>query len=153
MEDLLDGVPNQLFGYHLKTKTQIICHYMLPAIFELCIYIILTTADVALIVQHFRDNHITWGIFTLIFVLLPAVLCFITIITSPAQWPKYQQQQQEQELYEQETLMRRKKNRQSSMENNNMRTTNMKCINCKFFLKHLLNLIIFPISSIYRLVV
>lgn len=150
MDDLLDGVPNQLFGYHLKTKTQIICHYMLPAIFELCIYIILTTADVALIVQHFRDNHITWGIFTLIFVLLPAVLCFITIITSPAQWPKKYQQEQHQQ--ENESLMR-KKNRQSSMENINMKTTSTKCINCKFFLKHLLNLIIFPISSIYRLVV
>uniref|UniRef100_A0A336LRI3 XK-related protein n=1 Tax=Culicoides sonorensis TaxID=179676 RepID=A0A336LRI3_CULSO len=88
VDDVLDGVPNKkLFGYQLKTKTQILLSYLIPTIIELCIYVILTVADVALIVQHFRDNHAIWAILTLIFVVLPAILCFITIITSPSQWP------------------------------------------------------------------
>lgn len=154
--NVLDGLPKQLFGYQLKTKTQIVLHYLLPAIFELCIYIILTVADVALIVQHFRDTHSIWASLTLTFVVLPAVLCFITIIASPSQWPGKWQAREEKQQYN--------NNKRSSTEDINAavtirqrqrgrgKTTGTKCANCKFFLQHLFNLIIFPIGSIYRLV-
>lgn len=158
--DVLDGVPKQLFGYQLKTKTQILLHYLLPAIVELCIYIILTVADVALIVQHFRDTHAIWASLTLTFVVLPAVLCFITIIVSPSQWPgKWQAKEQKQQYNNNNqrsstedinaaVTMRQQRRRQQQRGE----TTGTKCANCKFFLQHLFNLIIFPIGSIYRLV-
>lgn len=155
--DVLDGVPHQLFGYQLKTKTQIVLHHLLPAIVELCIYIILTVADVALIVQHFRDTHAIWAALTLTFVVLPAILCFLTIIASPSQWPgKWQTTGKQQS---------NNSNKRSSTEDINaavtiregrrrqrMKATDTKCANCKFFLRHLFNLITFPIGSIYRLV-
>lgn len=152
--DVLVGIPHQLFGYQLKTKTQIVLQYLLPAIVELCIYIILTVADVALIVQHFRDTHAIWASLTLTFVVLPATLCFITIIASPSQWPgKWQTRKQQYN----------NNNKRSSSEDINAavtirqgrrgkETTGTKCANCKFFLRHLFNLITFPIGSIYRLV-
>lgn len=153
--DVLDGVPKQLFGYQLKTKTQILLHYLLPAIFELCIYIILTVADVTLIVQHFRDTHVIWAALTLTFVLLPAILCFITIIATPSQWPGKWQQQQEKNNNNDERSSTEDINAGVTIRNRRQqrgKTTGTKCANCKFFLQHLFNLIIFPIGSIYRLV-
>lgn len=131
----MDGVPSQLFGYEIKTRTRIVLSYLLPAILELNIYNALMAADIALVVQHFRDGHSVWATLTLSFILAPAVFCFLTIIGSPSQWP------------------------QAENDGDTMTTTPDQtqyggrcCMSCKFLMRQLFNLIIFPIISIYRLV-
>lgn len=85
--DVLDGVPCHVLGYRVKTKTQIILTCLVPAIFELLVYLFLTTADIALTIQHFRDERPIWASLTLTFLCLPAIICFISVVSSPYHWP------------------------------------------------------------------
>lgn len=86
--DCLDGVSKCVLGYKVKTRTQIVLTCLIPAIFELLIYICLVTSDIAVAIQHVRDKNPIWAALTLTFLCLPALVCFCSVITSPWQWPE-----------------------------------------------------------------
>lgn len=86
--DCLDGVSKCVLGYKVKTRTQIVLTCLIPAIFELLIYISLVTSDIAVAIQHIRDKNPIWAALTITFLCLPALVCFCSIITSPWQWPE-----------------------------------------------------------------
>lgn len=132
----MDGVPNQLFGYEIKTRMRILLSYLLPAFLELNIYNVLMAADIALVVQHFRDGHNVWSSLTLSFILAPAILCFLTIIGSPSQWLPVENDD----------------DKMTTTATTQYGGRGRCCMSCKFLMRQLFNLIIFPIISIYRLV-
>uniref|UniRef100_A0A182KH14 XK-related protein n=1 Tax=Anopheles christyi TaxID=43041 RepID=A0A182KH14_9DIPT len=86
--DALDGVPRSVLGYPVKTRTQIVMTFLVPVIFELMVYIVLTTADILITVEHFRNGSPTWAWFTLTLIWLPSVVCFCSIISTPERWPE-----------------------------------------------------------------
>lgn len=86
--DALDGVPRSVLGYPVKTRTQIVATFLVPVIFELMLYIVLTTADILITVEHFRNGAPTWAWFTLTLIWLPAVVCFCSIVSTPERWPE-----------------------------------------------------------------
>uniref|UniRef100_A0A182R754 XK-related protein n=1 Tax=Anopheles funestus TaxID=62324 RepID=A0A182R754_ANOFN len=86
--DVLDGVPRSVLGYPVKTRTQIVMTFLVPVIFELMVYIVLTTADILVTVEHFRNGNPSWGWFTLSLIWLPSVVCFCSIISTPERWPE-----------------------------------------------------------------
>lgn len=85
--DVLDGVPCHVLGRTVKTRTQIFLSILLPASLELIVYLFLTTADAALSYQHFHDGNKLFGILTLTFLCLPALVCFCSVVTSAWYWP------------------------------------------------------------------
>uniref|UniRef100_A0A182SL73 XK-related protein n=1 Tax=Anopheles maculatus TaxID=74869 RepID=A0A182SL73_9DIPT len=85
--DVLDGVPRSVLGYPVKTRTQIVMTFLVPVIFELLVYIVLTTADILVTIEHFRNGNPSWGWFTLALIWLPSVVCFCSIISTPDRWP------------------------------------------------------------------
>lgn len=86
--DVLDGVPRCVLGYQVKTRTQIVLSFLVPVVFELLVYCVLMTADVIVVVEHFRNGNPSWAWFTLAFMWLPAVSCFASVLSSPSQWPE-----------------------------------------------------------------
>uniref|UniRef100_A0A182MIQ1 XK-related protein n=1 Tax=Anopheles culicifacies TaxID=139723 RepID=A0A182MIQ1_9DIPT len=86
--DVLDSVPRSVLGYPVKTRTQIVMTFLVPVIFELLVYIVLTTADILVTIEHFRNGNPTWGWFTLSLIWLPSVVCFCSIISTPERWPE-----------------------------------------------------------------
>ncbi|KAL1400987.1 hypothetical protein pipiens_006981 [Culex pipiens pipiens] len=86
--DVLDGVPRCVLGYQVKTRTQIVLSFLIPVVFELLVYCVLMTADVIVVVEHFRNGNPSWAWFTLAFMWLPAVSCFASVLSSPSQWPE-----------------------------------------------------------------
>lgn len=84
---LLDGVPCSVLGYPITTRTQICLTCCLTAVLELLVYLIVVVADVAVIVQHWRDEQPLFAGLTTIWLVLPAFVCFVTVLTSPWQWP------------------------------------------------------------------
>lgn len=123
MEEL-EGVPCKVLGYHITTRTQICLSCCVTSILELCVYLVVTAADTAVVVQHFRDTNRTYAILTLTFMLLPAIGCFCSIIVSPWQWP-------DENDYD---IEKNKCGKQHVI----------------FFLKQLYNLLLFPIGATYR---
>ncbi|XP_052889744.1 uncharacterized protein LOC128298052 [Anopheles moucheti] len=85
--DVLDGVPRSVLGYPVKTRTQIVMTFLVPVIFELMVYIVLTTADILVTVEHFRNGNPSWGWFTLALIWLPSLVCFCSIVSTPERWP------------------------------------------------------------------
>lgn len=86
--DCLDGVSKCVLGYQVKTRTQIVLTCLIPAIIELLVYISLVTSDIAVAIQHIRDQNPIWAALTITFLCLPALVCFCSVITSPWQWPE-----------------------------------------------------------------
>lgn len=86
--DVLDGVPRCILGYQVKTRTQIVFSFLIPVIFELLVYTVVITADVLVVVEHFRNGNPAWAWFSLIFMWLPAIACFSAVLSSPSQWPE-----------------------------------------------------------------
>lgn len=86
--DVLDGVPRCILGYQVKTRAQIVFSFLVPVIFELLVYTVVITADVLVVVEHFRNGHPTWAWFSLSFMWLPAITCFSAVLSSPSQWPE-----------------------------------------------------------------
>uniref|UniRef100_A0A182IVC5 XK-related protein n=1 Tax=Anopheles atroparvus TaxID=41427 RepID=A0A182IVC5_ANOAO len=86
--DVLDGVPRTVLGYPVKTRTQVVMTFLVPVIFETMVYIVLTTADVLVSVEHFRNGNPSWGWFTLSLIWLPSVVCFCAIVSTPERWPE-----------------------------------------------------------------
>lgn len=181
-DDVIDGVPSQLFGYEIKTRTRIVLGYLLPAFLELNIYNVLMAADIALVVQHFCDGHNGWAMLTLSFILAPAVLCFLTIISSPSQWPQTENDDGDMTMtntggtgiaststngvtattfavsssttpvMERESRLDVDGNEWVETRGNQNNRGQRCCMTCKFLMRQLFNLIIFPIISIYRFV-
>uniref|UniRef100_A0A182XVE3 XK-related protein n=1 Tax=Anopheles stephensi TaxID=30069 RepID=A0A182XVE3_ANOST len=85
--DALDGVPRSVLGYPVKTRTQIVMTFLVPVIFELMVYIVLTTADILVTIEHFRNGNPAWGWFTLALIWLPSLVCFCSIVSTPERWP------------------------------------------------------------------
>ncbi|XP_062537338.1 uncharacterized protein LOC134205750 [Armigeres subalbatus] len=86
--DVLDGVPRCVLGYQVTTRTQIVFSFLIPVIFELLVYTVVITADVLVVVEHFRNGNPTWAWLSLSFMWLPAVACFAAVLSSPSQWPE-----------------------------------------------------------------
>ncbi|XP_049532165.1 uncharacterized protein LOC125949293 [Anopheles darlingi] len=86
--DALDGVPRSVLGYPVKTRTQIVMTFLVPVIFEMLVYIVLTTADVLVTIEHFRNGNTAWGWTTLALIWLPSIVCFCSIISTPERWPE-----------------------------------------------------------------
>lgn len=86
--DCLDGAPKHILGFGVKSRTQIVITCLIPAIFELLCYTVLITADIYLTTRHFINNNVLWGALSLGFICLPALACFISVITSKWQWPE-----------------------------------------------------------------
>uniref|UniRef100_A0A182QR51 XK-related protein n=1 Tax=Anopheles farauti TaxID=69004 RepID=A0A182QR51_9DIPT len=86
--DALDGVPRTVLGYPVKTRTQIVMTFLVPVIFELMVYIVLTTADILVTMEHFRNGNPSWGWFTLSLIWLPSLVCFCSIVSNPERWPE-----------------------------------------------------------------
>lgn len=122
--DELDGVPCKLLGYKISTRTQICLSCCVTAALELIVYILVTAADIAVVIQHFRDSNPRYASLTLGFLILPAVGCFCSIVVSPWQWPDTDDDDRPQCGKE----------------------------HIRFFLRQLYNMLCFPIAAIYRYV-
>lgn len=86
--DVLDGVPKHVLGYKIQTREKILFTFLVPASLELVAYLIQFLADIGVTIQLFRDHEDTYAWLTLMLVLLPPIVTFIIIITSPWQWPE-----------------------------------------------------------------
>lgn len=86
--DEFDGIPKKVLGVDIKVKTQITLACLVTAILELLIYLTVTLADIAVTIQHFRDGNSMYGSLTVTILCLPAIICFISIMLSPWQWPE-----------------------------------------------------------------
>lgn len=84
--DPLDGVPERILGFKVKTRWQISFNYLIPCIIELLIFISLVTIDGALVYQHLLDRNSLYAWLTLGIICVPAVLTFFSIMFSD-QWP------------------------------------------------------------------
>lgn len=82
-----DGVPCSVLGYHIHTRTQICLSYCVSAVLELLVYLVVLAADAAVIVQHWRDANASAAWLSAGWLALPAVCCFVAVISSPGQWP------------------------------------------------------------------
>lgn len=85
--DPLDGVPERILGYSVKTRWQISLNYLVPCIVELIVYISLMIVDGALVYQHLLDRHYMYAWLTLGLPFIPAVTTFICVLLSD-QWPE-----------------------------------------------------------------
>lgn len=83
----LDGIPCKVLGYHITSRTHISLSCLTTKILQLLVYLVVTIADIGIIVQHFRDNNQLYGYLTVGLLCLPAIVCFCTIIVSPWHWP------------------------------------------------------------------
>lgn len=119
----LDGVPCEILGYCITTRTQICLSCLATTILHLLVYLVVTTADIGVAVQHFRDDNQLYGSLTLALWYLPAIACFCSIVTSPWQWPETS----------------------STGDSDGCNWQNG-----KFFGKQLFNLLLFPFSAVYR---
>lgn len=87
--DAVECAPKCLLGWPIKSKAQIWFNWIIPITLELLVYVVLIVADVAVTYQHFIDGNHLWAGLTLSFIWLPALLCFLTVIASPKNWPEY----------------------------------------------------------------
>lgn len=85
--DGLDGIPCKVFGHHIERKLHICLSCLATNILQLLVYLVVTVADIGIIVQHFRDGNQLYGFLTVGLLCLPAIVCFCAIIVSPWQWP------------------------------------------------------------------
>jgi hypothetical protein len=79
-------IPVKILGYGLKTKSQIVFHYLLPCVVEIIVYISIIVVDAALFWQHFTDKNYAYSYYTLSLIIFPALLTFLCIMVSD-QWP------------------------------------------------------------------
>ena len=86
--DELDGVPQDIFGYHIKSRTQVVLTLLVPAVFEFLVYVVAITADICTTVLHFTNGSYNWAIGTLTLIWLPPVICFVTVLCTKSQWPE-----------------------------------------------------------------
>lgn len=86
--DALDGIPKCVLGYQVKTRSQIVLSFMVPVVFEFIVYVVVTTADVLVVVEHFRNDNTTWAWLTLCLIWIPAIACFSAVLSSPSHWPE-----------------------------------------------------------------
>lgn len=106
-------------------------------------YLVLTVADLAVAVQHFRDGNPEFGGLTAGFVCLPAIVCFFSVITSPGQWP---QGDGGDEAVEDTTDG---VGESPEVTENDDRITCGK-VQCRFFMWQVFNLVAFPVAAVYR---
>lgn len=137
--DQLDGAPCEVLGYHIKTRTQICLTCCISVVLELIVYLVLIAADVAVAVQHFRDGNPEFGGLTLGFVCLPAVVCFVSVVTSPGQWP--------QQGDGAETLTEGIR-KPTKFDDDDRIECGM--VQCRFFMWQVFNLVAFPVAAVYR---
>lgn len=86
MEDQLDGIPEKILGFSVKTRWQISLNYLVPCIVELIVYICLMVIDGATVYQHLLDRNSLYAWLTLGAVGVPAVLTYFCVLVSD-QWP------------------------------------------------------------------
>ncbi|CRL05141.1 CLUMA_CG017985, isoform A [Clunio marinus] len=84
--DPLDGIPEKILGYSVKTRWQISLNYLVPCIIELIVYISLMVVDSAVVYQHLLDRHYLNAWITLGVIFVPPVLTFFCVMISD-QWP------------------------------------------------------------------
>jgi len=80
----MDNIAVKVIGYNLKTRWQITFSYLIPCIIELLVYITVMVVDGALIYQHFLDGNQSLALITLSFLIIPALITFVTSILAPA---------------------------------------------------------------------
>lgn len=131
--DQLDGAPCEVLGYHITTRTQICLTCCVSVVLELIVYVVLTIADIAVVIQHFRDANPLFAGLTLTFLWLPAVVCFCSVITSPWQWPS--------DGNEDDTI---------GEEFSSKHEFSCGRTECWFFLHQLFNMLAFPVTAVYR---
>lgn len=85
--DPLDGIPERVLGYKVKTKWQISLNYLIPCSVELLVYISLMVIDGAVVYQHLLDRNYFYAWVTLGVIFIPAVLTFFCVLISD-QWPE-----------------------------------------------------------------
>lgn len=84
--DALDGVPERVLGYKVKTRWQISLNYLIPCVVELLVFISVIVIDSATVYQHLIDRQYFYAWITLGVIFVPAVLTFICVMMSD-QWP------------------------------------------------------------------
>lgn len=84
--DPLDGVPDKILGYNVKTRWQLSLNYLVPGTVELLVYISVMVIDSATIYQHFLDLKFLYAWISLGVILTPAVITFVCVLLSD-QWP------------------------------------------------------------------
>jgi hypothetical protein len=84
--DPLDGVPERILGFKVKTRWQISFNYLIPCVIELFVFVSLMTVDGALVYQHLLDRHYLYAWITLGIIFVPPALTFVCVIFSDL-WP------------------------------------------------------------------
>lgn len=84
--DQLDGIPERVLGLRVKSRWQIVLHYLLPSVMELIVYVSLSTIDIGVAYRHWTDRHRLYALITLALILVPALLTFVCVMLSD-QWP------------------------------------------------------------------
>lgn len=84
--DPLDGIPERVLGFNVKSRWQISLNYLLPCAIELLVYVSLMTIDSAIVYQHLIDRHSLYAWLTLGLIFVPSVITFVCVLVSD-QWP------------------------------------------------------------------
>lgn len=70
----------------LKSTEQIYLIFLIPTIITCVIYIIHFSADLVVVIQHFKENNIIWACCTIIFMYAPAIAYFMLTVSRPDWW-------------------------------------------------------------------
>lgn len=84
--DALDGVPERVLGYKVKTRWQISLNYLVPCSIELLVFISVMVVDSATVYQLLLDRLYLYAWITLGVIFVPAALTFVCVMISD-QWP------------------------------------------------------------------
>lgn len=123
-DTLADSGPCSVLGYRIRSRTQICLSGCVAAVLELLVYVVVLAADAAVIVQHWRDANALFAWLTALWLTLPAAVCFVTVLTSPWQWP--------------------------DNSDNNAGSCDCGLVQVRFVLRQLANMVFFPVGAIYR---
>lgn len=122
--DQLDGIPERVLGLRVKSRWQIVFHYLLPCAMELVVYVSLSTIDVGVAYRHWIDRNRLYAAITLALTLVPALLTFVCVMLSD-QWPTSQNDDSGSGWCGSKSYWH-------------------------FFARQLVNLVCFPIAAVYR---
>jgi len=70
----------------LKSTEQIYLIFLVPTLINCFVYIIHFAADLVVAIQHFKEQNPLWGISTLIFIYIPALVYFVLTVSRPDWW-------------------------------------------------------------------
>lgn len=78
--------PTRFLHVPLRSIEQIYLIFLIPTLINCAVYIVHFSADLVVVVQHFRENNPIWGCCTIGIMYSPAIAYFILTVSRPDWW-------------------------------------------------------------------